>query len=96
VAGQPLNPKAWAMIAAGFRQFTEPGTPTLQATATIATCLLATQIVLHPIYALAGEGLARSVAGTGSERILMMSLAILTVASVGLALSGGSGFGGGS
>ncbi|MCH2166607.1 MAG: LysE family translocator [Oceanicola sp.] len=85
----PLNPKAWAMIAAGFTQFTAPGTPILQATATIAICLLSVQIVLHPIWTAAGERIARAVAGTGAERILMRSLALLTVASVAYALWNG-------
>lgn len=78
----PLNPKAWAIIAAGFTAFTEPGTPTLLAAATIAAILLATQLVLHPIWAYAGERIARTVAGTSAERYLMWTLAALTVASV--------------
>lgn len=82
----PLNPKAWAMIAAGFTQFTTPGTPALQATLTIAICLFSVQVVLHPLWTLAGERIARAVAGTGRERILMRSLAVLTVASVAYAL----------
>lgn len=82
----PLNPKAWAMITAGFTQFTAPGTPALQATATIAICLFSVQVILHPLWTLAGERIARAVAGTGRERILMRSLAALTVASVGYAL----------
>lgn len=82
----PLNPKAWAMIAAGFTQFTAPGTPALQATATIAICLLTVQIVLHPVWTAAGAHIARAVAGTGRERILMRTLAVLTVASVAYAI----------
>lgn len=78
----PLNPKAWAMITAGFTAFTAPGTPTFEATLTIATVLLAVQIVLHPIWTYGGERIARSVAGTSVERYLMWSLAALTVASV--------------
>ena len=85
----PLNPKAWAMITAGFTQFTAPDTPALQATATIAICLLAVQVVLHPIYTAAGERLARAVAGTPRERWLMRILAALTVLSVAYALYAG-------
>lgn len=93
----PLNPKAWAMITAGFTQFTTPGTPALQATPVIAISLLACQVVLHPLWTLGGDRIARSVAGTSAERGLMITLAILTVASVAFVLfvQGGS-FGGGS
>ncbi|GFE66932.1 LysE family translocator [Litoreibacter roseus] len=78
----PLNPKAWAMITAGFTGFVEPGTPALQATATIAAILLASQALLHPIWTYGGEWIAATVAGTGAERYLMWTLAGLTVASV--------------
>ncbi|QFU08499.1 Cysteine/O-acetylserine efflux protein [Rhodobacteraceae bacterium THAF1] len=78
----PLNPKAWAMIATGFTAFTDPGTPALQATATIAACLFAMQCMLHPIWAGAGQAVAATVAGTRYERVLMVTLALLTVASV--------------
>ena len=78
----PLNPKAWAMIVGGFTAFVAPGTPTLEATAVIAAVLLACQLALHPIWTLAGDGIARTVAGTAMEPYLMWSLATLTVASV--------------
>ncbi|TDT77849.1 threonine/homoserine/homoserine lactone efflux protein [Litoreibacter halocynthiae] len=78
----PLNPKAWAMITAGFTAFTEPGTPTLEATVTIALILLGVQLILHPIWTYGGERIARSVAGTPAEKYLMWTLAALTVASV--------------
>lgn len=78
----PLNPKAWAMITAGFTAFTVPGTPSLEATATIAAILLGVQTVLHPIWTYGGERIARSVAGTPAEKYLMWTLAALTVASV--------------
>ena len=85
----PLNPKAWAMIVTGFTNFTTPGTDTLQATATIAICLLSLQIILHPIWTFAGDRIARTVAGTPAEKYLMWTLAALTVASVLLVLFGG-------
>lgn len=78
----PLNPKAWAMIVTGFTTFTTPGTPSLQATAVIAMCLMMTQIVLHPVWTSAGALIARSIAGTAAERFLMWTLAGLTMASV--------------
>ncbi len=85
----PLNPKAWAMIIGSFTAFIAPGTPTLEATATIAATLLACQIVLHPIWTLGGDGIARTVAGTRAEPYLMWTLAALTVASVLFVLFGG-------
>lgn len=78
----PLNPKAWAMITVGFTSFVSAGTPTLQATATIAMCLLVSQLVLHPIWTYSGEWIAARVTGTTAERNLMWTLAALTVASV--------------
>lgn len=78
----PLNPKAWAMITAGFTAFTAPGTPAFEATLTIALVLLGLQLVLHPIWTFAGDRIASTVSGTRAERYLMWSLAALTVASV--------------
>lgn len=78
----PLNPKAWAMIVTSFANFVTPGTPVLQATATVAICLLACQMVFHPIWTFAGDRIARLVAGRAAEKYLMGTLAALTVASV--------------
>ena len=85
----PLNPKAWAMIVAGFTGFVAPGTDPLLATATIAAVLLATQVALHPLWTLAGDRIARTLAGTPGEPYLMYTLAGLTVASVLFVLFGG-------
>lgn len=85
----PLNPKAWAMIVGGFTAFVTPGTPTFEATATIAAVLLGCQLVLHPIWTFAGDRIARTVAGTPMEPYLMRGLAVLTVASVLFVLFGG-------
>lgn len=85
----PLNPKAWAMIVAGFTGFVAPGTDPLIATATIGGILLASQLVLHPLWTLAGDRIARTLAGTPAEPYLMYSLAALTVASVLFVLFGG-------
>ena len=85
----PLNPKAWAMIVAGFTGFVSPGTDPVVATATIAGVLLATQLVLHPLWTLAGDRIARTLAGTPAEPYLMYTLAGLTVASVLFVLFGG-------
>jgi threonine/homoserine/homoserine lactone efflux protein len=78
----PLNPKAWAMIVTGFTTFVAVGTPTLQATATIAAILLASQMVMHPLWTYAGDRIAQTVAGTRAETYLMWTLAGLTVLSV--------------
>lgn len=85
----PLNPKAWAMIVAGFTGFVTPGTDPLYATAMIGGILLATQVVLHPLWTLAGDRIARTLAGTRAEPYLMYTLAALTVASVLFVLFGG-------
>jgi threonine/homoserine/homoserine lactone efflux protein len=85
----PLNPKAWAMIVAGFTNFVAPGTPALQATMVIAAGLLALQLLLHPVWTFAGDRIARTVAGTAAENYLMWTLAGLTVASVLFVLFGG-------
>jgi len=86
----PLNPKAWAMITAGFTAFTAPGTSSFEATVTIAAILLAVQAVLHPIWTYGGEQIARTVAGTPRERYLMWTLAALTVATVLFVLFAGA------
>ncbi|WP_424970206.1 LysE family translocator [Dinoroseobacter sp. S76] len=85
----PLNPKAWAMITAGFTSFTDPGTPAFQATLAIALCLISCQILLQPLWAWGGSALAAKVAGTPAERGLMYALAGLTLASVLYVLFGG-------
>ncbi|MBE1281843.1 MAG: LysE family translocator [Rhodobacteraceae bacterium] len=85
----PLNPKAWAMIVAGFSGFVAPGTPQLEATLGIASILLGCQIVLHPLWCYAGDRIARAVAGTPMEKYLMWTLAALTVLSVGFVVFGG-------
>lgn len=85
----PLNPKAWAMIVGGFTAFVAPDTPAFHATATIAAVLFGCQVILHPIWTLAGDAIARTVAGTQWEPYLMWTLAALTVASVLFVLFGG-------
>ncbi|WP_299147949.1 LysE family translocator [uncultured Tateyamaria sp.] len=85
----PLNPKAWAMIVAGFTSFVTPGTDPVIATTWIAAILLGTQILLHPLWTLAGNTIARTLAGTIWEPYLMYTLAGLTVASVLFVLFGG-------
>ena len=78
----PLNPKAWAMVTTGFTNFVTPGTPALEATAVIAACLFLVQLVLHPLWCWGGARIASVLSGGRGERILMLTLAGLTVASV--------------
>lgn len=85
----PLNPKAWAMIVAGFTGFVAPGTPVFAATLSIATILLCCQLILHPIWTFGGDRIAHAVAGTRAEPYLMWTLAALTVLSVLFVLFGG-------
>lgn len=85
----PLNPKAWAMIVGGYTNFVTPGTPALQATLAIGGVLLVSQLLLHPLWTLAGDRIARLVAGRPAERYLMWTLAALMVASVLYVLLGG-------
>ncbi|MEO9652958.1 MAG: LysE family translocator [Roseobacter sp.] len=85
----PLNPKAWAMIVGGFTGFVAPGTPALEATVTIAVVLLMCQLVLHPVWVLTGDGIARTLSGSQVEPYLMRGLALLTVVSVLFVLFGG-------
>ena len=85
----PINPKAWGMIVAAFAGFVTPETPTLQATATIAVVLLTCQLILHPVWTLAGDRIAAVVAGRPAEQYLMWTLAGLTAASVLFVLFGG-------
>ncbi len=85
----PLNPKAWAMIVAGFTGFVAAGTPSFDATLTIALCLLFCQVILHPIWTFAGDRIAHVVEGRPIEKYLMWTLASITVASVLFVLFGG-------
>ncbi len=85
----PLNPKAWAMIIAGFTGFVAAGTSSFEATLTIALCLLFCQVLLHPVWTFAGDRIAQTVEGRPAEKYLMWTLASLTVASVLFVLFGG-------
>ncbi|MDJ0826659.1 MAG: LysE family translocator [Rhodobacter sp.] len=87
----PLNPKAWAMITAGFTNFVGPGATALQATAVIAAVLFAVQTVCHPLWTFGGDRIAATLAGHPGEAYLMWTLAVLTVASVVFVLFLGGG-----
>ena len=82
----PLNPKAWAMILAGFTNFIDSDTPTFFATLYIAFCLLIIQIICHPIWTLFGDRIATLIAGKKYERFFMWFLALVTVIFVLMAL----------
>lgn len=78
----PLNPKAWAMVTASFTSFVDPGAGAFTATVWVAAGLLAVQMVLQPLYALAGDRMARAVAGTPAEAWIMRALAAAALLSV--------------
>ena len=82
----PLNPKAWAMILAGFTNFVESGTTTFYATLYIAASLLIIQIICHPIWTLFGDRIAKFIIGKKYERFFMWFLALVTVIFVLMAL----------
>ena len=83
----PLNPKAWAMITTAFTSFIPAGMAPFEATLMVAGALAACQVVLHPIWAGAGDMIARTLAGNPAEKYLFWALAALTVASVAYALA---------
>ena len=85
----PLNPKAWAMITAGFTGFVAEGTSAFTATLGIAVVLLAAQTVLQPLWCWGGERIAALVAGRPAERWVMLGLALATVLSVVYAIATG-------
>ena len=66
----------------GVHNFVPVGTSALGATAVIAACLFACQLVLHPLWCWGGDRLAATVAGKPAEKYLMWALAALTVLSV--------------
>ena len=82
----PLNPKAWAMILAGFTNFVEPETPSFYATFWIALTLMGIQLICHPVWTFFGDRISTLIAEQRSERWLMRSLAAVTVGFVGYAL----------
>jgi len=90
----PLNPKAWGMITTCFTNLIPEGIGTLQATLTVAICLLGWQVVLHPCWTYGGQWVAQRLAGRAGERYLMWTLAGLTVLSVLYALFGAALMGG--
>jgi threonine/homoserine/homoserine lactone efflux protein len=78
----PMNPKAWAMITASFTTYVDMEASSFSATLAVALTLLAVQCVLQPFYALAGDRMARAVAGRTAEPWIMRGLALATVLSV--------------
>ncbi|MEM7546599.1 MAG: LysE family translocator [Pseudomonadota bacterium] len=78
----PMNPKAWAMVTASFATFVDPAATTFAATFAVAAAILFVQFIMQPLYAIAGDRMARAVAGTPAERWIMWALAAATVLSV--------------
>jgi len=84
----PLNPKAWAIIGTAV-EFVPDGMGAFAATAIIAGVLFTCQIILQPLWAIGGAAIASTIQGTKWERVLFITLAIATVASVAYAIWGG-------
>lgn len=82
----PLNPKAWAMIIGGFTNFVDPGAGAFAATLAISIGLFAVQCVFQPMWMLIGVQIAKFMAGTVREVLLMRFMAGLMVASVAYVL----------
>ncbi|MEL7153645.1 MAG: LysE family transporter [Pseudomonadota bacterium] len=78
----PMNPKAWAMITAGYTNFIPDGMGTFQATLTTALVFLAAQSMLQPLWCWGGERIAAIVSGKPAERWVMLGLAAATALSV--------------
>lgn len=78
----PMNPKAWAMTTTSFGVFVLPDAGAFGATLSIALAILVVQCCLQPFYALAGDRMARAVAGGPAEPWIMRGLALATVLSV--------------
>ena len=85
----PLNPKAWAMILAGFTNFVPSGMSNLHAAFMIAAVLFFIQLICHPIWTLFGDRISSHLIDSPYERYVMWTLAGLTAAFVVYALSTG-------
>lgn len=78
----PMNPKAWAMITAGFTNFIPEGMGTFPATLTVALVFLGAQCLLQPLWCWGGARIAAVVSGKPAERWVMLALAAATALSV--------------
>ena len=78
----PLNPKAWAMITAGFTNFVPEGVAAVTATLILALVFLTAQSIMQPLWCWGGERIAAIVAGKPAERWVMLGLAAATALTV--------------
>lgn len=78
----PMNPKAWAMTTTVLTNYVDPTAGAFAVTAVVALGLLAVQCVLQPFYMLAGDRMARAVAGGAAEPWIMRGLAAAMVLSI--------------
>lgn len=78
----PLNPKAWVMTLGAFTQFTDSGQAWTPQVLMIIAGFAAMQILFHTIWCAAGDRIASVVAGTPIERVLMVTLGVLMLATI--------------
>ena len=78
----PLNPKAWGMVITSFSTFVPSNSQPVLSTTVIAIGFLVCQIIMHPLWCLGGEKIAKTVFGKTHEKFLMWFLASLAVLSV--------------
>ena len=78
----PLNPKAWVMTLGAFTQFTDTGQAWTPQVLTIIAGFAAMQIIFHTIWCAAGDRIASVVVGTPKERVLMITLGVLMLATI--------------
>ena len=78
----PLNPKAWAMTFGAFTQFTDPGAAWMPQVLVIIVGFAVMQLFFHTLWCAAGERIALLVAGKEAERILMISLGLIMLATL--------------
>jgi len=78
----PLNPKAWAMTLGAFTQFTNVDQPWLPQVLAVIAGFAGMQLVFHTLWCAAGDRIASIVTGTRLERMLMIALGFLMLASI--------------
>ena len=86
LAVHPLNPKAWAMVAAAYGQFVSPESNWWVQAVIIACIFLFWQIVAHTFWCWSGARAADFAISAGKQKTLNAVLAILMLTATGWAL----------